>query len=113
MSLVLAWPSSSFVLVNAANRRPALILIDEPELNLHPALQLDFLTSLTCYAECGVLFATHSIGLARASAEAIYATKRWGQGESEVTEYGTMPRLSEFLGELSFSGHQELGFNRI
>lgn len=38
------------VLANAAMKRPTFILIDEPELNLHPSLQLDFLTTLASYA---------------------------------------------------------------
>lgn len=41
------------VLANAATRQPAFILIDEPELNLHPSLQLDFLTTLGSYAKRG------------------------------------------------------------
>ena len=49
------------VLVNAAIRSPSYILIDEPELNLHPSLQVDFLTTLASYAQYGVLFATHEI----------------------------------------------------
>ena len=62
-----------FILVfsNAAMRNPraAYILLDEPELSLHPSLQLDFLTALGSFASEGVIFATHSIGLARASAD--------------------------------------------
>ena len=57
------------VLANAAMASPRVILIDEPELNLHPTLQLDFLTTLGSYATDAVIFATHSVGLARASAE--------------------------------------------
>lgn len=56
---------SQFVLVfgNAAIQSPAYILIDEPELNLHPTLQRNFLTRLASYASEGIIFATHSIGL--------------------------------------------------
>jgi predicted ATP-dependent endonuclease of OLD family len=53
------------VLANAAIKRPSLILIDEPELNLHPRLQLDFLTALGSYSDKGVWFSTHSLGLAK------------------------------------------------
>jgi hypothetical protein len=35
------------VLASAAIKSPRFILIDEPELNLHPLLQTDFLTTLT------------------------------------------------------------------
>jgi hypothetical protein len=101
------------VLANAAIKQPSYILIDEPELNLHPSLQLDFLTALGSYAGEGVLFATHNIGLARASAELIYSIRKDAEGESEVRKLEATPRLSEFLGELSFSGYRELGFDKI
>jgi ABC-type cobalamin/Fe3+-siderophores transport system ATPase subunit len=101
------------VLANAAVREPSYILIDEPELNLHPSLQLDFLTTLASYAREGVIFGTHSIGLARAAADRTYSLRSVADGESEVTELEDTPRLSEFLGELSFSGYRELGFNKV
>jgi ABC-type cobalamin/Fe3+-siderophores transport system ATPase subunit len=101
------------VLAYAATRRPPYVFIDEPELNLHPSLQLDFLTTLANYAEEGVIFATHSIGLARAGAETLYSVRRLRSGESEVREFEGTPRLPEFLGELSFSGYQELGFDKV
>jgi ABC-type cobalamin/Fe3+-siderophores transport system ATPase subunit len=102
-----------FVLANAAVRRPSFILIDEPEQNLHPSLQIDFLTTLASYAKVGVAFGTHSFGLARAVASRIYSLKRVGEGETEVRNLEATPRLSEFLGELSFSGYQELGFAKV
>jgi predicted ATPase len=101
------------VLANAAIKQPSYILIDEPELNLHPSLQLDFLTTLASYAREGVLFSTHSIGLARASAEQIYSLRKLEDGKSEVHLYDSTPRLSEFIGELNFSSYRELGVNKI
>jgi ABC-type Mn2+/Zn2+ transport system ATPase subunit len=101
------------VLASAATRQSSYILIDEPELNLHPSLQLDFLTTLASYATEGILFGTQSIGLARASAERIYSLRKLAEGESEITELESTPRLSEFLGELSFSGYRELGFDKV
>ncbi|MFZ3385482.1 MAG: AAA family ATPase [Candidatus Methanoperedens sp.] len=101
------------VLANAAIKRPSYILIDEPELNLHPSLQLDFLTTLGSYASEGVLFATHSIGLARASAEKIYSVRKVTDGESEIFDLEDTPRFSELLGELSFSGYRELGSDKV
>jgi hypothetical protein len=101
------------VLANAAVKEPSYVLIDEPELNLHPSLQLDFLTTLGTYATHGLLFATHSIGLARAAADRIYSFRQLAEGESRVTPYEETPRLSEFLGELNFGGYQELGFDKI
>jgi AAA15 family ATPase/GTPase len=103
------------VLASVAMRSspPSFILIDEPEINLHASLQLDFLTRLTSYASNGILFATHSVGLARASADHIYSVHRNPDGQSEVTDYNSTPRLAEFLGELSFAGYKELGFDKI
>jgi ABC-type cobalamin/Fe3+-siderophores transport system ATPase subunit len=106
---------AQFILVlgTVAIRAPQFVLIDEPELNLHPSLQLSFLTTLASYAKNGVLFSTHSIGLARAMADRVYAVKRIKQGESEVHLLEGVPRYTEFLGELSFNGYQELGFDKI
>ena len=101
------------VLANVAIKRPSFVLIDEPELGLHPSLQLDFLTTLGAYASEGVIFSTHNIGLARAAAERVYGVRRVFQGKSEVYPLESIPRLSDFVGELSFSGYRELGFDKI
>ncbi|QTO17419.1 AAA family ATPase [Burkholderia seminalis] len=97
---------------NALIRSPSIIFIDEPELNLHPSLQLEFLTNLASYASYGVIFATHSIGLARSSAERIYTVSSGGVGaEVELYEKNVSP--VEMLGELSFSTFRELGAEKI
>ena len=106
---------TQFILVfaNAATKEPSYIFIDEPELNLHPSLQLDFLTTLASYASEGVVFATHSIGLARSVADRIYSFRSLSNSECEVSDLEDTPRLSEFLGELSYSGYKELGFDKV
>jgi predicted ATP-dependent endonuclease of OLD family len=101
------------VLASAAFRNPSYILIDEPEMGLHPSLQLDFLTTLGSYATEGVIFSIHSLGLARSSSERIYSVQKTSAGTSQVKLLEKMSRLSEFSGELSFSGYQELGFDKI
>lgn len=101
------------VLANAAVAKPDWILIDEPELNLHPALQFEFLTVLGSYATEGVWFSTHSIGLARRAAEKIHSVSRISEGNSIVRSLPGTPRLAEFLGELSFASQKELGFEKI
>jgi predicted ATPase len=101
------------VLAYVATRKPSLILIDEPESNLHPSLQLDFLTTLNTFGSYGLAFATHSLGLARAASETIYSVTRLSQGVSEVQTYEATPNLAEFLGSLSFAGYQELGFDLV
>ncbi|MBI3478926.1 MAG: AAA family ATPase [Nitrosomonadales bacterium] len=61
---------------------PDIILIDEPELNLHPSLQIDFTTTLAKYAKEATLIATHSIGLARSVSEHIYSFQRSNNADS-------------------------------
>jgi len=101
------------VLVNAAVREPSHILIDEPELNLHPSLQVDFLTTLASYAEHGVLFATHNLGLARAVSDRVYSVRRVGRDGREVRDFTGTRALTEFLGELGFNAYQDLGFETV
>ena len=100
------------VLGNAGIVRPSIILIDEPELNLHPTLQVDFITSLASYAEQGVMFATHSIGLARATADRIYSFQM-DNGRSIVKPLEGTPNYLQFMGELSYSSYATLGYSRI
>jgi energy-coupling factor transporter ATP-binding protein EcfA2 len=101
------------VLANAAMKRPPFVFIDEPELNLHPSLQRSFLRCLATYTTEGVVFATHNLGLALAQADRTYSVLRSGHGRSEVHGYAETPRLPELLGELSFAGYKQLGFDKI
>ncbi len=98
--------------MNAAVQRPEYIMIDEPELNLHPSLQIDFLTTLGQFAKSGVFFATHSLGLARAVADRIYVVEQT-EGRSTIRQWESVPHLSELLGSLSYSGYQQLGFEKV
>jgi hypothetical protein len=100
------------VLANVVIKRPKYVFIDEPELNLHPSLQRDFLIALGIYTD-KVVFATHSLGLAMSDAGKVYSIIKVAQGNSEVHEYGQTPRLSEFIGQLSYAGYKELGFDSI
>lgn len=100
------------VFANVMVKQPKVILIDEPELNLHPALQMDFLLALGKQAR-GLIFATHSIGLARSVADQIYSIHMDGNGASHVKNYNETPNLAEILGELSYSGYRELGFDKL
>jgi ABC-type cobalamin/Fe3+-siderophores transport system ATPase subunit len=101
------------VLVNVLVRRPTFLLIDEPELNLHSALQLDFLSTLAGYTTRGVMFATHSLGLARTGADHIYALIRPNGGWSQVSKYEESRDLVTLLGQLSFERRPDLGFDRV
>ena len=93
--------------------KPSYILIDEPESNLHPALQIDFLTTLASYASEGILFNTHNIGLARAVADHIYTVQRVDEGESEIRPFEATLNYAELLGALSYSGYIALGFEKV
>jgi predicted ATPase len=101
------------VLATAAIKNPTYILIDEPELNLHPALQAKFLLALASYARDGVLFGTHSIGLARTVADRIYAVQQLRDGQSEIRKFDDTKNLTELMGEMSFSAYKEMGFDSL
>jgi energy-coupling factor transporter ATP-binding protein EcfA2 len=99
--------------VNVAVRKPALLLIDEPELNLHPSLQVDFLTALASYTSSGsVIFATHSLGLARAVGDRIYTFSPGDKG-TVVKPLELTPNYAQFAGEMGFGSYQALGFKTI
>jgi ABC-type cobalamin/Fe3+-siderophores transport system ATPase subunit len=100
-------------LATAAIREPKYILIDEPELSLHPALQLEFLTVLASLAQEGVIFATHNIGLARAAADRVYCVYKVSDWVSRISPFEATPRLSELLGEMSYLGLKDLGYRKI
>jgi ABC-type cobalamin/Fe3+-siderophores transport system ATPase subunit len=100
------------VLGSVLFRQPKLLLIDEPELNLHPSLQVDFLTALGSTSEA-VVFATHSLGLARAAADRLYSARRIEQGKSTVADFEGTRNLTELVGELSYSGYRDLGYDRV
>jgi energy-coupling factor transporter ATP-binding protein EcfA2 len=99
------------VLANAGTRTPTWLLIDEPEISLHPSLQLDFLTTLTSYVNGGALFATHSLGLAR-SADRVFSVVKRDQ-RATLKPFESTGSLAEFLGEMSFAAYRELGFNTV
>ena len=107
---------SQFLIVFAqvAIMRPSFLLIDEPELNLHPSLQVRFLTALANYTKCGVIFATHSIGLARTVTPHIYSICRQKDGRgAQITPFAATKNFIEFLGEMSFSTFSDVGYDTV
>ena len=50
------------VLANAMIKEPSVILIDEPEIGLHPRLQEAFVRALAAKSSYGVIASSHSIG---------------------------------------------------
>jgi predicted ATPase len=105
---------SQFVVAlgNVAMKQPSCVLIDEPEAHLHPALQSDFLLALGARAEGNVMFATHSVGLARTMATRIYSLTR-SDKRSIIRPFEGMRNLIEFLGEMSFSTFKEIGCGTV
>lgn len=105
---------SQFIMVlgNVAIKRPELLLIDEPELNLHPTLQQRFLAALAKYSN-HIVFASHSMGLAR-TAEHVYSITRNEDGtSSEIKPLPETHGYAELLGEMSFAAYREVGFEQI
>lgn len=100
------------VLGSALVRQPSFIVIDEPEIHLHPALQTEFLTTLGKYASEGVIFATHSMGLARAVSDRCFSIRKNSEG-SIVRPFEKTPHYAEFLGSMGIAGLQEIGWDRI
>ena len=101
------------VLLNIAINRHRLILVDEPELHLHPRLQLEFLSALDRYASDGILFATHSLALARLYADRTYAVQPIGPRESQMDLYDSVSTLTEFLTALGYTGGADGGASRV
>lgn len=99
--------------LNTLLTNPSFLLIDEPELNLHPPLQQALVSFLSEFSENGLVYATHSVGLAKATADQIFCCKPNTSGYSTITRYERTAQMSEFLGEMSFSSYQELGFSAL
>jgi hypothetical protein len=105
---------AQFIIVmgNAATAPPSFVLIDEPETNLHPALQIDFLLALAGYARSGIIFSTHSIGLARSVSDRIFSFRKEGNA-TRVAPFEATQNYAEFVGELSFSTFKDLGSDKL
>ncbi|MDX2545420.1 ATP-dependent nuclease [Streptomyces sp. WI04-05B] len=101
------------VMVNVLVRKPKMLLIDEPELNLHASLQLDFLQTLASYSEYGVIFATHSLGLARTAADFVYTLAKPSGGTSVLRNMEEDQDLVTLLGQMSFDRRPESGFSKV
>jgi len=94
---------AQFILLlgNIAFAEPSYLLIDEPENNLHPILQLEFVNAMAARASEGVTFATHNLGLARQAADRIFAFNPGPQG-CTVSAFNKTNNLARIIGELSF-----------
>jgi hypothetical protein len=97
-----------------APHKPSWVLVDEPENGLHPSLRSEFLSLLASFSTNGVIFATHSYGLARLVSDRIYLVRRdQAKRRSTLKPHESVASLAEFLGELGYSGYRDLGFEKI
>ena len=101
-----------YLAIDTIFRPTSLLLIDEPETGLHPALQRDLLTFLAERSSGNLYFATHSVGLARSVADRVIAIHRH-KGKLVVSPMHALENYAEWLGELSFSTWSELGFEAL
>lgn len=98
--------------ISLLDQHPKLILIDEPETGLHPRLQLELVEYLESRSQIGVIFSTHSVGLARLSADVVLAFNKVS-GNSIVKPLDAVGSLAQFVGEMSFSSWREIGFDAL
>lgn len=99
-----------FSIATVANRKPTLLLIDEPESHMHPSMQAKFLEALHRHVQFGTIFTTHSIGLARQAANVIHAViKDKTTGKSSIRPFEDARNSAQLLGEMSYSQYSALG----
>lgn len=101
-----------YLAIDTILRPASLLLVDEPEAGLHPGLQRELLSFLAERSSGNLYFATHSVGLARSFADQVIAIYRH-DGVLEVKPMEALTSYSEWLGELSFSTWNELGFEAV
>jgi ABC-type cobalamin/Fe3+-siderophores transport system ATPase subunit len=94
-------------------KKPSFLFIDEPELNLHPSLQIDLVLTLAEMVGGNLVFATHSLGLARAVASRIYVVDRDASGESQLQLLDDTPTLPQLLGEMQYGAYSDIGGRRV
>lgn len=101
-----------FALANALFQKPTYVLIDEPENGLHPRLQQTFIRALAAKSTHGLIAASHSIGLARSTADRIYTVAKEKSGVT-VRTFGDnqryTPNITDSLHELGYAQFVELG----
>lgn len=103
------------VLGNAMTRRPAVVLIDEPEIGLHPRMQEIFVRTLATKTRFGVAATSHSIGLARSVADRLLTITREPNGRRRCVPFGEhrTETLIQSISELGYSQYAELGGNNL
>jgi len=103
------------VLGNSLIQEPDFILIDEPENGLHPRLQQIFIQTLAAKARVGLIASSHSIGLARSTADEIYTLVKDENSNPKLVQFGEeyKPGLLASISELGYSQFVDIGGNNI
>lgn len=101
------------VAVNVLVKNPCILLIDEPELNLHASLQSRFLALLGKYTSETIIYSTHSLGLARSTADEVLVSTRSARNQNELKPYLAVQNLSFVLGELGYGGLHDTAFRAL
>ncbi len=106
---------SQFIVLaaNVLVNRPSWLLIDEPETNLHGSLQQQLLTLLAGRTEVGVIFGTHSLGLARLADEVLVASRDDASNEARLDSFTTSPNLAATLGAVGHGGFNETSYRGV
>jgi AAA15 family ATPase/GTPase len=108
---------SHFILVlgNALIKEPDFILIDEPENALHPKMQELFIRTLASKAKIGLIATSHSIGLARSTADKIFSLVKDENKRLKLVEFGNnyKPSVTSAINEMGYSQFVEIGGNHI
>ena len=100
------------VLLNLLMRNNRLVLIDEPEIGFHPKMQCAFIMMLGRFCDGPIVFATHSIGLARTTSEKIISFMN-KNGQTLCRDFAESRHQLEMLGEMSFSSWNEIGCDGV
>lgn len=100
------------LLFNARSRSRHLLLFDEPEIGLHASLQVELMSLIAKSVSGPIIFATHSLGLARSVADEIISFSI-ADGHSQPRKFEGSKNYLETLGELSFSAWREIGCDGV
>ena len=85
------------ILLPIALVKPSLLLLDEPETSLHPALQRQLLSHIRSIHSGDLVFATHNYGLAQACASKVYLVDAPKGSASRMLQREAHNAPSEFL----------------
>jgi energy-coupling factor transporter ATP-binding protein EcfA2 len=99
------------LMLNILLTNSRLILVDEPESGLHPRLQIDLLTAIVELSGGSLMYATHSLGLARL-ADRSYVVGKDAHG-SRLSPLTPVSSLTILLGEMSYAGNLNMGCDGV